>query len=48
MNKEEFEMTKTECKNIKNHISAFPAFDRIKCPFCDKVYVRQPIALSKA
>ncbi len=30
-----------ECPNKKNHVSAFPAYDRVKCPFCNKVYVRR-------
>lgn len=31
---------KTEiCPNRYNHISAFPGFDRVICPECQKVYV---------
>jgi len=29
-----------ECPNKHNHVSAFPAFDRIKCPYCNKVYIQ--------
>ena len=31
------------CPNKDNHISAFPAYDRILCPYCHKKYVRKPI-----
>ncbi len=31
-----------ECENRHNHVSAFPAFDRVLCPYCSKTYVRKP------
>ncbi len=32
-------MDNLKCPNKKNHVSAFPAFDRIKCPVCGKTFV---------
>lgn len=29
------------CPNKKNHVSAWPAFDRELCPYCRKTYVRK-------
>jgi len=29
------------CPNKHNHVSAWPAFDREKCPYCQQVYVRK-------
>jgi hypothetical protein len=39
---------KFNCPNRHNHISAFPAFDREKCPYCNRpdqlpVYVKKPL-----
>ena len=33
---------KFTCVNRENHVSGFPGFDRIKCPFCNNSYVRKP------
>lgn len=30
------------CPNERNHVSAWPAFDRMPCPFCGRVYIRKP------
>ncbi len=30
------------CPNKSNHVSADPAYDRIKCPWCGEVYVQKP------
>ncbi len=27
------------CPNKSNHVSAWPAYDRIRCPYCNRVYV---------
>ncbi len=32
-------MDNLRCPNKDKHISAFPAYDRIKCPWCKKTYV---------
>ena len=32
----------SRCPNYNNHVSAFPAFDRVMCPYCKQVYVRKP------
>ncbi len=29
------------CPNKSKHVSAWPAFDRIPCPYCKKTYVRK-------
>jgi hypothetical protein len=31
--------SKFNCPNKSKHISAFPAFDRIICPYCRQVFV---------
>ena len=36
-------MDNLRCPNIKKHISAFPAFDRIKCPVCNKTFVLKEV-----
>jgi len=35
------------CPNKGNHISAFPAFDRIICPYCQQVYIKTLEAVIK-
>jgi DNA-directed RNA polymerase subunit RPC12/RpoP len=30
------------CPNRVNHVSAFPANNRIVCPYCGKKYIRRP------
>ena len=32
-------MDNLKCPNKDKHISAFPAYDREKCPYCKKTYV---------
>lgn len=33
--------TLPHCCNRKAHISAFPAFDRERCPYCKVAYIRK-------
>ena len=32
----------SRCPNYNNHVSAFPGYQRILCPYCQKTYVRKP------
>ncbi len=36
------ELDAQTCPNKGNHVSADPAYDRIKCPWCNTVYVQKP------
>jgi len=36
------ELDAQDCPNKDRHISADPAYDRIKCPWCGSVYVPKP------
>jgi len=31
-------VTKFNCPNKANHVSAYPAYDRVPCPFCTNGY----------
>ena len=30
------------CPKRNSHVSAWPAYDRELCPYCQKVYIRDP------
>lgn len=33
------EIDNLKCPNKNKHISSLPAYDRVKCPYCQKTYV---------
>jgi hypothetical protein len=34
----EAKVSKFNCPNRQNHVSAEPAYDRVRCPFCHNSY----------
>ncbi len=38
-----YQVTPPICPNKSKHVSAWPAFDRIPCPYCGKVYIRKEV-----
>ncbi len=35
------------CPNKSNHVSGFPAYDRVPCPWCWKAYILKEALVSK-